>query len=57
MSIYFFTRLSISTNRKGKTHDSILVVVNWLTKIVYYELDKITIDTLTFAKIIIKAIV
>lgn len=39
-------RLPISINWKGKTYDLILVPVNLLIKMVYYEPIKITIDTL-----------
>ncbi len=53
----FITRLSISTNWKGEIYDSILVIVDQLTKLVYYEPVKVTIDALALAKVIIKAIV
>ena len=35
LSIDFVTGLPVSTNWKDETYDSILVIVNWLTKIVY----------------------
>ncbi len=33
----FVTGLPVSTNWKGDTYDSILVIVDRLTKMVYYE--------------------
>ncbi len=49
----FFTWLPISTNWKGKTYDSILVIINRLTKIV----SKVIIDALALVKIIIKMVI
>ena len=49
----FVTGLLISTSCKGDSYDSILVIVDWLTKMVYYELIKVTIDTLGLAKVIV----
>ena len=40
----FVTGTPISTNWKGDSYDSILVIVDWLTKMVQYKLVKITID-------------
>ncbi len=40
----FVTRLPVSTNWKDKPYDSILVIVNRLMKIVYYEPVNITIS-------------
>lgn len=48
----FVTGLRVSTNWKGKSYDLILVIVNWLTKMVYYKLVKITINTPKLAKVI-----
>ncbi len=45
------------TYDKDKTYDSILVIVNWLIKMVHYKPVKVTIDTLTLIEIIIKTIV
>ena len=45
------------TNWKGDSYDSILVIVNRLIKMVYYELIKVTIDGLGFPKIIIDVVV
>ena len=41
---------------KGDNYDSILVIVDWLTKMVYYKLVKVTINTLGLAKIIINVV-
>ena len=51
------TGLSISANWKGDNYDSILVVVDRLTKMVYYKLVKITINALGLAKLIIDAVI
>lgn len=53
----FITGLSVFTNRKGDTYDLILVIIDQLIKIVYYELVKITIDALGLAKVILNVIV
>ena len=53
----FVTGLPISTDWKGKSYDSILVIVNRLTKIVRYEPVKITINALSLAKVIIDIVV
>lgn len=53
LSINFGTKLLISTNPKDETYDSILVIVNRLIKIVYYELVKVTFDASGFVKVII----
>ena len=39
------------------SYNSILVIVDWLTKMVYYKRVKITIDALGLAKIIINMVV
>ena len=49
--------LSILMNWKKDSYDSILVIVNGLTKIVYYKLVKVIINTLDFAEIIINVVV
>ena len=51
------TGLPVSTDWKGKSYDSILVIVNRLTKIVRYEPVKITINALSLAKVIIDIVV
>ena len=53
----FVTGLPISTNRKKDSYNSILVIVDWLTKTVYYKLTKITINTLGLAEVIINMII
>lgn len=49
----FVNRLSIPTNLKGKTYNSILVIGDWLIKMVHYKSIKTKIDVLNLAKIII----
>ncbi len=51
--IDFVTSLPISANWKGDSYDLILVIVDRLMKMVYYEPVKITIDALGLAKVII----
>lgn len=53
----FVTGLPVSTNWKGEINNSILVIVNQLTKMVYYKLVKITINTLGLVEVIIEAVV
>ena len=53
----FVTVLQVSTNWKGETYDSILVIVDQLTKMVYYEPVKITIDALGLAEVIIDVVI
>lgn len=53
----FVTRLLISTNWKDDSYDSILVIVDWLIKMVHYKSVKVTIDALGLAKIILDVIV
>ena len=56
--IDFVTGLSILTDWKGNnSYDSILVIINRLTKMVYYKPVKITIDAPSLAKVIINVIV
>ena len=55
--IDFVTGLPISINWKGNSYDSILVIVDWLTKIVYYELVKITIDKPRLVKVILDVLI
>ena len=42
---------------KGDTYDLILVIVDQLMKIIYYELVKITINALGFAQIILDIVI
>ena len=53
----FVTGLPISTDWKSKSYDSILVIVNSLTKMVHYKLGKITINALGLAEVIIDVVV
>ena len=53
----FVTGLSISTNWKGDSYNSILVVVDRLTKMVHYKPVKITINALGLTEIIINVVV
>ena len=53
----FVTGLPISTEWKGDSYDSILVIVARLTKMVHYEPVKVTIDALGLAEVIIDVIV
>ena len=55
--IDFVTGLPILTDWKGDSYDSILVIVDRLIKMVYYELVKVTIDAPGLAKIIINVVV
>ena len=57
LSMDFVTGSPISTNWKGDSYDSILVIVDRLTKIVYYEPVKITINTPGLAEVIIAVVV
>ncbi len=52
LSMDFVTGLPISTNWKVEKYDSILVIIDWLTKIVYYKPVKVTINTLSLMKVI-----
>ncbi len=56
MSMDFVTSLPIFTHWKGDIYDSILVIVNWLTKIVHYEPVKVTIDALALTEVIIEVV-
>lgn len=55
--MHFVTKPSDSTNWKCKTYDSILVIVDWLIKTVYYKPVKVTIDVLALVAVIIEAVV
>ena len=51
--IDFVTGLLVSINWKRDSYNSILVIVDWLTKIVHYKLVKITFNASGLAKVII----
>ena len=53
----FVTGLPISTNWKGDNYDFILVIVDQPTKMMHYELVKVTIDTSELAKVILDVVV
>ncbi len=53
----FVTDLPISANWKGDSYDSILVIVDRLTKIVHYVPVKVTINAPGQAKVIIDVVV
>ena len=55
--IDFVTGLPISTNWKGESYDSILVIVDQLTKMVHYEPVKVTIDAFGVTEVIIDVVV
>ena len=57
LSIDFVTRLPILANWKGDSYDSILVIVDRLTKMVYYKPVKVTINALGLAKVILNVII
>ena len=53
----FVTRLSISTDWKRDSYHSILVIVNWFTKIVYYKPVKVTINAPGLAEVILDIVI
>ena len=53
----FVTGLLISTNWKGNSYDSILVIVDRLTKMVHYEPVEVTINTPGLPEIILDVVV
>ncbi len=53
----FVNGLPVSTNWKGETYDSILVIVDRLTKMVHYEPVKVTIDAPDLAEVILDVVV
>ena len=57
LSMDFVTGLPVSTNWKGETYDSILVIIDRLTKMVYYELVKVIINAPGLAEVIIDVVV
>ena len=56
-SMNFVTDLPLSADWKGDNYDSILVIVNRLTKMVHYEPVKVTIDAPGLAEVIIDVVV
>ncbi len=53
----FVTGLPISADWKGDSYDLILVIIDWLTKMVHYESVKVTIDAPNLAEVIIDVVV
>lgn len=53
----FVTGLPVSTNGMGETYDSILFIIDKLTKRVHDEQIKIMIDSPTLAEVIINMVV
>ena len=56
LSMDFVTNLPISTNSKENSYDSILIIINWLTKMVYYKLIKVIINIPGLVKVIINMV-
>ena len=57
LSMDFVTGLLVLTDWKRDSYDSILVIVDWLTKMVYYEPVKVIIDAPGLAEVIIDMVV
>lgn len=57
LSIDFVAVLPVLTKCKGENYDSIPVIINCLTKILYYEPIKVTIDAPRLAKVILDLVV
>ena len=55
--MHFFMRLPILTKEERESYDSILVIINELTKMVHYELVKVIINTLGLAKVILDVVI
>ena len=55
--MYFVTGLPLSVDWKSDSYNLILVIVDRLTKMIYYELVKVTINALKLPKVIIKMVV
>ena len=53
----FLTGLPILANWKGNSYDSILVIVDWLTKMVYYKPVKVMINAPRLAEVILDVVV
>ena len=57
LSMDFVTGLPLSADWKGNSYDSILVIVDRLTKMVHYEPVKVTINAPRLAEVIIEVVV
>lgn len=53
----FITRVTDLIDWNSESYDFILVIVNCLIKMVYYELVKVTINALGLAKIILNIVI
>ena len=53
LAIDFVTRLLISTNWNSNSYDSILVIVDWLIKMVQYEPAKVINNAPRLAEVIL----
>ena len=53
----FVTDLPISTDKKRDSYDTILIIVNQITKMVHYKPVKIIIDGLGLVEVIINVVV
>ena len=56
-SIDFVTRLPLSSDWKGDSYELILVIVDRLTKMVYYKRVKVTIEASGLAEVILDVVV
>lgn len=57
LSIDFVIDLSLSVYKKDKNYNFILVIIEYLTKIVYYKPVKVTINALDLIEAIINVVV
>lgn len=53
----FVTSLPLSIDWKGNNYNSILVIINRLTKMVHYKLVKVTINVPSLTEVIIDVVV
>lgn len=53
----FETGLPLSIDQKSNNYDSILVVVDYLTKMVHYKSVKVNVDTSGLTEVIINVVV
>ena len=53
----FVTKLPVSTDWKIENYNSILVIVDWLTKMIHYKPVKVIIDAPGLAKVIFNMVV
>lgn len=53
----FVIGLLVLTNYKKKSYDYILIIINWLIKIVHYKSIKVIINALELVKIFLNTII